>query len=847
MNASSKVDPHVLPNVETPLETFKKSHQRSGRRPSAVWEYFSQLRMEQNKVHAQCKFCSFRCAGVASRMAHHILFKCPHAPENVQLDCEREKHTKRTREISPTNTTFPLKQKMKLNSDPKSANLVAYMNDNGLMHSESQLMSTGFFEHWNLFVKRFISVCATNTLPVFFLKDEDLRKAFQKFTFSITGLSPVNGKHGNTTLSDTNCHSGHGLWIDPVDGLVTLYKQLDSDIEDLIKKTQYLTLIQQNYKDDSVDVMLFDDRRQFELWTSCKSSNPSSETPCQRLRLTLEKALFELEVRISQNCMVNLCIPEKCTSVTDMLGEERRIKLFGSCLIRQSFYMLKKLLASSSGVITTLEEASRLIDSLITLEQQEALVYKESLALGSDYCCRHFLQFQIEKNDERGHLSWKYVPILINRLLNVHQELQNALLEDDYLAHTNEDQCIGQHRKRVMDYFQKENHFWYRLSALHQIFKPFVWLFAASETLQVSSSQILECWLWILSVTRDIKTSLDEIPSVLTSEEINAFELSWLNIVQETIQEHQLVALLLDPRIHGTGLSSVGRRRVNNMIVNVHEQLSGSQYDTLRHPSHANTMKSEEYLSTRRVLLDQLSHYINKKGIFEDGVTWERSRNNASPEWFWTDFEQDAAILSRLAKCVLLYIPQVESASVFFKRAYDSICTSDTRCLALSNDEFKWRQLCHHFLHNNGKHSDARNKAQAYAEVLFPFSSISIDSARKDNPNGICGSVVKDVNNWILCVMESDFQSCPNAHRSCVHRSKTTNADSEIALSWFTYESEQDRNDLEMKASSFFLLPADVYSISSAIPNHLNKKVNTTAEDDATSNTATIASSTMII
>lgn len=183
----------------------------------------------------------------------------------------------------------------------------------------------------------------------------------------------------------------------------------------------------------------------------------------------------------------------------------------------------------------------------------------------------------------------------------------------------------------------------------------------------------------------------------------------------------------------------------------------------------------------------------------------------------------------------------------FFKRAYDSICTSDTRCSALSNDEFKWRQLCHHFLHNNGKHSDARNKTQAYAEVLFPFSSISIDSARKDNPNGICGSVVKDVNNWILCVMESDFQSCPNAHRSCVHRSKTTNADSEIALSWFTYESEQDRNDLEMKASSFFLLPADVYSISSAIPNHLNKKVNTAAEVDTTSNTATIASSTMII
>ncbi|CCI11751.1 unnamed protein product [Albugo candida] len=177
-----------------------------------------------------------------------------------------------------------------------------------------------------------------------------------------------------------------------------------------------------------------------------------------------------------------------------------------------------------------------------------------------------------------------------------------------------------------------------------------------------------------------------------------------------------------------TGLSSVGRRKVNNMIVNVHEQPSGSQYDTLRHPSHANTMKSEEYLSTRRVLLDQLSHYINKKGIFEDGVTWERSRNNASPEWFWTDFEQDAAILSRLAKCVLLYIPQVESASVFS----NALMTQFARRIPAA-------QLCQ---------MTSSNGVNYVTTFSITTESIPMLATKhKHNPNGICGSVVKDVNN----------------------------------------------------------------------------------------------------
>nr|CCA26054.1 predicted protein putative [Albugo laibachii Nc14] len=829
-------DAHVLASVEIPFETLKKSHQRSGRRPSAVWEYFSQLRMEHNKLHAQCKFCSFRCAGVASRMVHHILFKCPHAPENVQLSCERDKQTKRTREIHSSNTTFPTKQKMKLHRDPKSANLVTYMND---MHAGSQVQSTGLIEHWNLFLERFINACAFNNIPVRFLKDEDLREAFQKFA-SIVEVASVNGKEGCTSLCDKKCHSGRQLWTDPVDGLMTLYKQLGSDIDELIQRAQYITLVQRIQQADSVDIMLFDDRRQFDLWISSESSK-LVDSPCQLLRLTLEKALFQLEVRVSQSCMVNLCIPEMCSTVTDALSKNGRLKLVGSCLTRQTFHMLKKLLSAGSGVISTLQDASRLIDSLITLEQQEALTYKDSFKLDSDYCRRQFMQFQLPKNDDSAHISCNYVPVLIGRLLNVQQQLQDALIRDNYLAHTNENQRISQHRKRVNDYFQKEKHFWCRLFTLHEALKPFVWLFAASETLQVSSSQVLECWLWILSVIHDIKSSLKDTRSVLTSEEVDAFELSWLEIVQESIQEHQLASLMLDPRIHGTGLSSVGRRKVNNMIVNLHDRLYVYQACTMRHPSDPDTVSnSEETSITRRALLDQLSHYINKKGIFEDSVTWEMSRTNASPEWFWSDFEQDATILSKLAKCVLLYIPQVESASSFFKHAYGTI----QRFSALSEDDFNWRQLCHHFRHNSGNHSGARNTPRAYAEALFPYRLSSIQSARTDNLYRVSGSVVKHVNDWISCVMESEQQSCTSTHESCGHRPK---GDSDISLSWFTYESEQDRHDLEVKASSFFTLPTDALNINSTFPNHWNKKMNTPPKDHIPSNATAIASSTMVI
>ena len=61
------------------------STKRSGRKPTAVWEYFTAIRTDSNKLHGKCNFCGYRCAGVASRMAHHLLSKCATAPKDLAL------------------------------------------------------------------------------------------------------------------------------------------------------------------------------------------------------------------------------------------------------------------------------------------------------------------------------------------------------------------------------------------------------------------------------------------------------------------------------------------------------------------------------------------------------------------------------------------------------------------------------------------------------------------------------------------------------------------------------------------------------------------------------------------
>lgn len=72
---------------------------RSGRRPSAVWEHFSALRSDRNRVHARCNYCDYCCAGVASRMIQHVASKCPAAPPDVVLALREDANAPKRRKI----------------------------------------------------------------------------------------------------------------------------------------------------------------------------------------------------------------------------------------------------------------------------------------------------------------------------------------------------------------------------------------------------------------------------------------------------------------------------------------------------------------------------------------------------------------------------------------------------------------------------------------------------------------------------------------------------------------------------------------------------------------------------
>lgn len=98
---------------------------RSGRRPSAVWEHFSALRSDRNRVHARCNYCDYCCAGVASRMIQHVATKCPAAPPDVVMALRDDANALKRRKIDSDTVIMKCVARHHLNAAQQSAGLAS--------------------------------------------------------------------------------------------------------------------------------------------------------------------------------------------------------------------------------------------------------------------------------------------------------------------------------------------------------------------------------------------------------------------------------------------------------------------------------------------------------------------------------------------------------------------------------------------------------------------------------------------------------------------------------------------------------------------------------------------------
>jgi hypothetical protein len=322
-------------------------------------------------------------------------------------------------------------------------------------------------------------------------------------------------------------------------------------------------------------------------------------------------------------------------------------------------------LAQVSAVVDTITKQPVILQALTSLNPLTNEIFSTELLFSKDW-------FLIGATIKRVLLLEEEIKILFRSLCKEDESICKYPLNDD---------------------------FWSTLKALDVILSPFHWILSLSETNDTTSGQFVFAWIWILSVIKNSSSLLLD-----TKEKCNVFA-SLVTAVKSVLLDHHLVCLLLDPRIHGMGLSNTGKRKVKSLMVEVASRLfPGSGYE-------------DKSSVSRKNLLSQLGDYMERVGQFGDDVLWEMT-SGKTPDVFWNDFIDDFPEICQVANALVAFLPQTRSCSMVFSDGSSSAEGKDK-----TSEKLTENQLRHHFLRNELTRDMALKKASTHYSSLLGIPS----------------------------------------------------------------------------------------------------------------------------
>ena len=302
--------------------------------------------------------------------------------------------------------------------------------------------------------------------------------------------------------------------------------------------------------------------------------------------------------------------------------------LVGPCLASLSIHLLKELLRICPTLALALQKAGHVVDAALRLPGWNKAPFQQAmqdaaLPLGG----------ASSSSATADPLKrWICVVSLVHSAIAHEADIRASIQGESASNSSSNSSFVG------------SDDTWRELRVLQVILVPYHWLLAISESNAMNSGQYLVCWIWLLLM---VKAS-----PLGPTREADAFAATLVQCLRDNVDDHHFVCLLLDPRIHGVGLSALGKRKVKALVVAVAATLfPDAGYD-------------DKDSAGRRKLLAQLANYMDRAGQFEDGVVWERATGK-SPESFWNDFVEDASELTAVAKAVTAYTPQVRSCAAW--------------------------------------------------------------------------------------------------------------------------------------------------------------------------------------
>ncbi|KAE8883657.1 hypothetical protein PF003_g32360 [Phytophthora fragariae] len=798
-------------------ERVGEKRHRGGRRPSPVWAFFTEIRTPDNKVHACCNFCGKRGSGVASRLRTHVLSKCEKAPTDIErllgeaiapMSRSTTIHTTSTVVIaadlsmdtacgSDTGTSFvsPAPAKRRRPQVQQTQQVIApaeeeirpavdqdeeevenedveaevdedeEVGDTQVIYDPPRVLSEGFTEQEAAQVRqKLVLACVLNDVPASFVEDEALMEAF---TLARPGLPRLSAEQAKSTV------------------LQELANTATKKMEEELAKCEVLTLVHRHFKkQDGAETRAslkwcnqwvgVDEHRKVvplkETYREVESSILSSDEGCCRYcspRREFDEVVSNFRLSMAPEAVFCLCC--ECPLMYQQLKLEQqqalstpvqdadsvsaiasKSLLLSACLLRQSLVLRKGLLNTFPEVVDVLNKTIFLAHSISKITPLRPQV--ETLLKSS---------------------NWDAVPRLVKRMV---------FLERD----------VRRYQAKVCVPSEEVSSFWNKLRVVDKFLTPFNWMLALSEAKETTSAQYVVLWLWLLSIVESTTSQL------LPDQDKACFTSTVMSLIGHHIDSHELVCMLLDPRIAGAGLSISGKRRVKSLVVQVAERL----------------FPSEGFGSgaARSQLLTQLGDYTEKSGGFEDVVAWEMSAGRP-PKLFWNDFVEDAPHLARVARAVISVSPCAQTAT-------QSLDPSPP------TEEFAWEQS---FEVRQLKFQAQKlpppgtGGVQQYQMLLFPPAplqgsmsdgalSSEVDKAlRVNNTPRWSASVESEAEAYVtrqlsLMLTVGGDNEIEGQHLLPTPTTATTSQS--IGLSWFAFQSSTDRNVLEQAVRNFLPRPA---------------------------------------
>lgn len=422
-----------------------------------------------------------------------------------------------------------------------------------------------------------------------------------------------------------------------------LSQKYDRDCQDILATSNTITLSINN-TDVGTDgtknatyVAVDEWRRAFVV---AQSSNPSASPYVAEVLSVLSTLPSS-----SSEAKIFLCTPTSGTYARarvelqrDASESHKPITLMGVCMTQQTVLLLHELLQCSMSLEEALDNAALIADALHALPSLRDRVLQGIYADNDNADAANAFA-------QASAANWRSVAMSVKQATRLEKFLRVAVAQES------KDSSSSVPLLRPLVDMSNSDMTWNTLRNAAQLLLPLNYIFALSELQPTTSGQLLALWIWLFgAATR----------SPLLDGNSHPLATSFMQRLECYVEEHFIACMVLDPRVHGAGLSVSGLRRARGVTVRVASVL-------IPNFNESNFIRS-------------YNDYAKQQGDFGEPGVWNVA-NTSSPMEFWGDYEGDPVHnqLAIVAKTVCSYVPHTCSMEEMWSAHAQKTKTMNTK------------------------------------------------------------------------------------------------------------------------------------------------------------------------